>query len=340
MFGLSLRQSIIASGIIGSSMIGKCLYTSIKQISSSKSWPQSKPNTILNICPQGSSMIVERLGAYHKIHKNGGYFFAIPLIDKIKYIINLQEQAMRIEPLKTITADNVSIEMGGNLFLSFIDEYKAAYGAVDPLYSVSQLAQASMRDCIGSMDLDDILSGRNKINEKVLKSLESSKNWGIEVKRYEVTSIQPDKSIMDSMMKQVQAERERRELVLNAEGFKQAAKLKSEGEKIKLMNESEGNLIKVTNEAEAEKKALILKAEGNAEAILKQSQATANSIDIIAKTLNNPNSKDAIIIHLAKEQIEMQGKIGSTSNTIFFSEKPADINNLIMQAKTILNTKI
>ena len=102
-------------------------------------WPITKSNTILNIVPQGNKFVVERLGKMSTIH-DSGFFFAIPFVDQIAYVIDLRERAIRIEPQSAITRDNVSVDVSGNLFVQFVDPEKAAYGARNPLYSVIQVS--------------------------------------------------------------------------------------------------------------------------------------------------------------------------------------------------------
>ena len=122
-------------------------------------WPVSKPNTILNIVPQGQEFIVERLGKYHATQPSG-WFIAIPLVDSITYRIDMREKAIEIEPQPAITRDNVSLEVSGNVFIQFVDSKKAAYGSFNPLYAVSQNAQSAMRAAIGKLELDEILHAR------------------------------------------------------------------------------------------------------------------------------------------------------------------------------------
>jgi regulator of protease activity HflC (stomatin/prohibitin superfamily) len=302
-------------------------------------WPISKANTFLNICPQGEAMVVERFGKLHYVQRGGGIFFAIPFIDEIKYVIPLKEQALRIEPLHAITADNVSVSVAGNLYAEFVNPERAAYGSVNPLYAAVTHAQSVMRNSVGEMELDEILKGRAKINARVVASIEHAvQDWGIRIKRYEVTEVNPEAVVKNSMDKQSAAERARREQVLQAEGLKQAATLQSEGEKIKLVNESEGNLIRATNEAEAAKRTLVMRAEGAALAMEKEAKATAEAIDIIATALAKPNADTAATLEICKKLIAMHSEIGKAGNsTYFFNEKPADLTSFMAQAKVILD---
>jgi len=295
-------------------------------------WPVTKNNTIFNIVPQGHKFVVERFGKLHSVEESG-FFLAIPFVDQIAYVIDLRERAIDIEPQAAITRDNVSVEVSGNLFVKFQDPEKAAYGALNPLYSVTQHAQSAMRSAIGEMELDEILHNRSRLNALIKGGLqEAALPWGLEVRRYEITEITPDHQIRIAMDKQAAAERDRRENVLRAEGDKRRAQLTSEGVKISLTNESEGNLVKVQNEAEATKQKILLEAQGQAEAIRLTAQAQAEALELIADQINKKGGEEAARLALAKEYVSMYGEMGSKSNTIMFNDKPADVNALLSQA--------
>lgn len=299
-------------------------------------WPVTKRNTILNIVPEGHKYVVERFGKLHSI-RDSGYFFAIPVIDSISYVIDMREKALDIAPQSAITRDNVAVEVAGNLFVRFFNPERAAYGAMDPLYSVTQHSQSVMRSAIGEMELDEILHGRSKLNTLIKGSLqEAAEPWGMEIRRYEVTEITPDPQIRLAMDKQAAAERDRRENVLRAEGEKRRAELTSEGVKISLANESEGNKIKVQNEAEAEKTKLLLEAEGQAAALKQVALAQAEALKITAEALNQDGGEEAARLLLAKEYVSMYGQMGQQSNTMLFQDRPADVTSLLAQSMAAL----
>ena len=299
-------------------------------------WPISKTNTVFNIVPQGHKYVVERLGKLHAIHTSG-YFWAIPWIDQIAYVIDVRERALDIVPQAAITRDNVSVEVAGNLFVRFLDPEKAAYGALNPLYSVTQHAQSAMRSAIGEMELDEILHGRARLNALIKGGLqEAAEPWGLEIRRYEITEITPDQQIRVAMDKQAAAERDRRERVLRAEGEKRRAELESEGVKISLTNESQGTAIKVQNEAEATKTRLLREAEGQAAAIRLMAAAQAAALQTIAAELQKEGGVEAARLALAREYVDMYGEMGQKSNTILFNERPADVSALMAQAVTAL----
>lgn len=277
-------------------------------------------------------MVVERFGKMHHIHESG-YFFAVPFVDNIAYVIDVRERAVDILPQSAITRDNVSVEVSGNLFVRIADPERAAYGARNPLYAVMMHAQSAMRSAIGELELDEILHNRAGLNTLIKGSLQDAAvAWGLEVRRYELTEITPDDQIRIAMDKQAAAERARREQVLRAEGDKRRAELTSEGIKISLKNESEGKLVQVTNEAEAEKLRILRVAEGNAEAVKIQAVAQAEAISQIAAQLGKSGGHEAAALALAKDYVKMYGEMGSKSNTMFFQEKAGDAQSLVVQA--------
>lgn len=268
-------------------------------------WPVTKANTILNIVPQGERHIVERFGKLNEI-QDSGYFFAIPIIDRIAYIIDTRERAIDIPPQSAITRDNVSVEVSGNLFVQFTDTERAAYGARNPLYSVVSHSQSAMRSAIGEMELDEMLHNRSKLNSLIKGSLQDAAvAWGLTVKRYEITDITPDEEIRVAMDKQAAAERHRREQVLQAEGAKTAA---------------------------------VREAEGEAESIKIKATAQASAIRLIASELDKKGGTESARLSLARDYVNMYGEMGSKSNTMFFNDGgPADFKSLIVQASAALN---
>ena len=115
-------------------------------------WPISRTNTVINVCPQGQQMVVERLGKLSDV-KEGGFFIAIPFIDTIQYVVDMREKALSINPQSCITKDNVHVQVSGTLYCQFVDATKAAYGSKNPVYAVKQFAQSSMRAAIGDVIL-------------------------------------------------------------------------------------------------------------------------------------------------------------------------------------------
>ena len=181
-------------------------YTSILDFDDElDSWPRSKTNSVLNVCAQGERMIVERLGKFHDVH-DGGWFIAIPVVDQIRYVVDMREKALAIAPQACISKDNVAVQVSGNLYCQFIDPEKAAYGSKNPIYAVKQHAQSSMRAAIGEMELDQILRARAELNELIMESVqEAATAWGLVIKRYEVTEVTPDQRTSEAMGRQAAA---------------------------------------------------------------------------------------------------------------------------------------
>jgi len=292
----------------------------------------------VKVVPQQHAWVVERLGKLNSIQE-GGWFFAIPFLDNIRFVIDMREKALAISPQAAITKDNVHVQVSGNLYCQFVDPEKAAYGSGNPIYAVKQHAQSSMRAAIGERELDLILKDRANLNTVIRTTVqEAADAWGLEIKRYEITEIQASKEMNDIMGRQAASERERRSKVLEAEGSKQAQALDSEGIKIRMKNESEGTYIKIKNEAEARKVQLILEAEAEAAVIELRAKAQAEAILVISKSLQaNEHAQLAARLSVAREYIDMYSDIGQKSNTMIFNERPADLNALMAQASAVMN---
>jgi regulator of protease activity HflC (stomatin/prohibitin superfamily) len=203
-------------------------------------WPTHKTNCLLNICRQGELHIVERFGRYQNSVVPGLYV-AIPFVDTIKRV-DMREKAIPIEPQMAISRDNVSVRMSGVVYLRFVEPFKAVYGHFSPLYACLKHSESAMRAAIGELELDALFHDRSALNIKITQAIsDAASQWGIEVLRYEVTEILPDRIISDAMDRQAQAERIRREQVLKAMGDKEAAVLRSQGELEARTNEAKAS---------------------------------------------------------------------------------------------------
>ena len=238
--------------------------------------------TRVKVVPQATEYIVERIGRYHTTY-TAGIHFLVPFIDRIKRtydvrghvkdFIILKEQVLDFQPQAVITKDNVTMQIDTVVFLQVTDSHSYVYGAENPGLLIEQLTATTLRNIIGELELDQTLTSRDLINERMRIILdEATDPWGIKINRVEVKNIIPPKEIREAMEKQMRAERERRESILIAEGKKQAAILTAQGNK-------EANIL----DAEGKKEAAIREAEGRAEAILKVQEATARGIEIVKK---------------------------------------------------------
>jgi regulator of protease activity HflC (stomatin/prohibitin superfamily) len=208
------------------------------------------------LVPPSRARNVERLGQFHKTMEPG-LNMVLPMIDKVKDLIDLREQVVSFTGQRVITEDNVGVSIDTVLFFQVTDPRAADYEIVDYIGAIEQLAATMLRSVIGSMDLEQTLTSRDKINTALRGVLDdASGKWGIRVTRVEIRSIDPPQTIKDAMEKQLKAEREKRAAILHAEGLQQSQILTAQGDK-------QGAVLR----AEGEKQASILRAEGQAQAI-------------------------------------------------------------------------
>ncbi len=221
----------------------------------------------IKIVPQANAYIVERLGAYHETWSTGLHF-KIPFIDRIAKRVSLKEQVVDFPPQPVITKDNVSVSIDTVTYFQVTDPKLLTYGIDRPMMAIENLTATTLRNLVGSMELDETLTSRDTINVEMRAILdEATDAWGIKINRVELKNIDPPREIQDAMERQMKAEREKREQILKAEGEKKANILNAEGEK-------ESAILR----ADAKKEAAIREAEGQAEAILKVQTAIAEGI--------------------------------------------------------------
>ena len=210
----------------------------------------------VRIVPQARARNVERLGRYRKTLEPGMNVI-IPFIDRVKPLIDLREQVVSFQGQRVITEDNLVVTIDTVLFFQVTDPRAADYEIVNYIQAVEQLTATMLRSVIGSMDLEEALTSRDKINTMLRGALDdASGKWGIRVTRVEIKAIDPPQSVKDAMEKQMRAEREKRAAILTAEGVRQSQILSADGDK-------QGNILR----AEGEKQSAILRAEGQAQAI-------------------------------------------------------------------------
>ena len=211
----------------------------------------------VRVVPQTASLIVERLGRYSRT-MDAGLHFLIPFIDRVRAGVDLREQVVSFPPQPVITSDNLVVSIDTVLYFQVTDPKSAVYEIANYITAIEQLTVTTLRNVIGSMDLEQTLTSRDQINGQLRGVLdEATGRWGIRVNRVELKSIDPPQSIQGSMEQQMRAERDRRAAILTAEGFKQSQILTAEGEKQAAILRAEGGA-----------QAAILTAEGEARAIL------------------------------------------------------------------------
>jgi regulator of protease activity HflC (stomatin/prohibitin superfamily) len=216
----------------------------------------------VKIVPQAHARIVERLGRYHRT-LNAGLAFIIPVIDKVRSRVDLREQVVSFPPQPVITEDNLVVSIDSVIYFQVTDPKAATYEIASYLMGIEQLTVTTLRNVIGSMDLEETLTSRDSINAQLRGVLdEATGKWGIRVNRVEIKAIDPPRSVQESMEKQMRAERDKRAAILTAEGDKQSAILTAEGEKTAAVLRAEGDA-----------QAAVLRAQGESEAIIKVVEA-------------------------------------------------------------------
>lgn len=282
--------------------------------------------------PQGYNFTIERFGKYTRTLKPG-LNLIVPFIDTIGKKINVMEQVLDVPHQEVITRDNASITANGVTFYQVLDAAAAAYEVANLENAVLNLTMTNIRTVMGSMDLDELLSHRDEINERLLRVVDTAVSpWGIKITRIEIKDIDPPKDLVDSMGRQMKAEREKRATVLEAEGRRQAAILKAEGEKQAQVLEAEGRREAAFRDAEARERA----AEAEAKATQLVSDAIAagnvqainyfvanNYIKALESIASSPNQKLLMLPVEASSVIGAIGGIAEIARETFGGEKPA-----------------
>jgi regulator of protease activity HflC (stomatin/prohibitin superfamily) len=268
----------------------------------------------VRIVPAQEVLIVERLGKYHKT-LGAGFHLLIPFLDKVVYNVSLKEEAIDVPSQICITRDNVQVKVDGIIYMKVIDPYKAVYHINDYKYALIQLAQTTMRSVFGDLDLDKTFEERESLNAKIVGVVdEAADHWGVKIMRYEIQNITPPERVLQSMEKQMTAEREKRALIA-----------KSEGDKLSRINRSEGQKQEMINESEGEKQRLINEAEGEVQEILQVAQATAEGIRQIANAIRKNGGEHAVMMKIANEYLVKLKRLANKETEILL---PMDFTNL------------
>ena len=223
--------------------------------------------TNISVVQQSRAYVVERLGAFHSVW-GVGMHFKVPFIDRVARKVSLKEQVLDYPPQPVITKDNVTMQIDTVVYFQITDPKLYCYGVEQPMMAMETLTATTLRNIIGELELDQTLTSRDVVNTKMRSILdEATDPWGIKVNRVELKNILPPADIQNSMEKQMKAERDRRQSILQAEGQKKSAILIAEGEKESAILRASADKEAAILKAEAEKQAAILKADGEAQAI-------------------------------------------------------------------------
>lgn len=298
----------------------------------------------VHLVPQNTGLVIYRFGKYTKT-LGSGLNFILPFIDSVAANRNLKEQTLSIPAQSAITKDNIAISIDGVLFIKVVDAAAATNNITDYKLACTQLAMTSMRNAIGSMELDECFQNRSQINAKIQEAISPATDpWGVIVLRFELLEIGLPDSIKSDMELQMSAERQKRSAILTAEGVKTAAITTAEGEKQSRVLSAEAAKQEQVLHAEALKESQILEATGKAEAIRLVSLAEAAALETIGKSASTEDGKSAVMLKLAEGAIDAHKAIADQSTVVLTDGKTGDnVANTVAQAIAIsstLNTKV
>ena len=281
----------------------------------------------IHVVQQSRAYVIERPGVFQSVW-GVGMHFKLPFVDRIARKVSLKEQVLDYPPQPVITKDNVTMQIDTVVYFQITDPKLYCYGVEQPMMAMETLTATTLRNIIGDLELDQTLTSRDVVNTKMRSILdEATDPWGIKVNRVELKNILPPADIQNSMEKQMKAERDRRQSILQAEGQKKSAILIAEGEKesaiLRASAEKEAAILK----AEAEKQATILKADGEAQAIRAVQQALADSLEM----LNEKAPSDSV---LRLKAIEAMQKVADGQATKIII--PSEMQGLVGLANGIV----
>lgn len=290
----------------------------------------------IKIVNTGYVVVLERLGQYHKILEPGWHFI-VPFIDHIRRRISVKQQILDIDPQTVITKDNVNIQIDNVIFYKVINAQEAVYNIENYRSGIAYSTTTNMRNIVGNMTLDEVLSGRDKINMELLRIVDQVTDaYGVKILTVEIKNIIPPKEIQEAMEKQMKAERDKRAIILQAEGTKQSDIAKAEGEKTAKILSAEAEKEANIRRAEGLKESQLLEAEGKAKAIEEIAKAEAAAIKLVNKAILESGTDERVI---ALKQVEALKEIakGPSNKLILPNETLSSLGSIAAIAEMLKN---
>ncbi|SDX82477.1 Regulator of protease activity HflC, stomatin/prohibitin superfamily [Modestobacter sp. DSM 44400] len=251
----------------------------------------------VTIVPQAQAKVIERLGRYSRT-LSPGLALLVPFVDRVRATIDLREQVISFPPQPVITADNLQVGIDTVLYFQVTDPRLAVYGIANYITGMEQLTTTTLRNVVGGLNLEGALTGRDGINSQLREVLDGTTGpWGLRVARVEIKAIDPPASIQDSMEKQMRADRDKRAVILTAEGQRQSAITTAEGQKASAILSAEGKKQAAILEAEAERQSRILRAEGERAALFLQAQGQAKSIETVFQAIHDGKPDSGLLAY-------------------------------------------
>ncbi|GAA4753185.1 SPFH domain-containing protein [Modestobacter marinus] len=251
----------------------------------------------VTIVPQAQAKVVERLGRYSRT-LSPGLALLVPFVDRVRATIDLREQVISFPPQPVITADNLQVGIDTVVYFQVTDPRLAVYGIANYITGMEQLTTTTLRNVVGGLNLEGALTGRDGINSQLRTVLDGTTGpWGLRVARVEIKAIDPPPSIQDSMEKQMRADRDKRAVILTAEGQRQSAITTAEGQKAASILSAEGKKQAAILDAEAERQSRILRAEGERAALFLQAQGQAKSIETVFQAIHDGKPDQGLLAY-------------------------------------------
>ena len=278
------------------------------------------------IVPERENVIIERLGKF-RVTLIPGIYFLIPFVDNAAYKQEIREQVIDIPSQNVITSDNIQVEVDGLVYLQVVDAKKASYGIGNYLAASINLAQTTMRAEVGKLTLGEIFSERETVNQKIISEIDKASDpWGVKVLRYEIKDIAPTKHVIETLEKQMEAEREKRAEITRATA-----------EKEKLVNVSEGERQMAINISEGEKQKRINEAQGRAQSIQLIATSTAKSLEMVGAAISAPGGSAALKMRLIEQYIDQLSDVIDGGDVSLYPIELATLKGIVDEMRSSAN---